>query len=208
MSSLIIISAPSGAGKTSLVKSLMDHVSDVILSVSCTTRSPRPSEINGKDYHFLSEKQFSQAISSGEFLEHAEVYGHHYGTLSKHVMTHIQKGFDVILEIDYQGALQIMSNWPDNLISLFIMPPSKLELEKRLRSRAEDSEEVIQRRVRAAHQDMIHYRYYDHVVINDDFSEALKQLQAIVLAKRNKINPAVKDQTVYIEKILKSFEKN
>ncbi len=181
--SLFVISAPSGAGKTSLVHALLNINPQIDLSVSFTTRQPRPGEINGKDYHFVSRKQFVEMADRNEFLESAEVYGNLYGTSQSWISQEIAKGFDILLEIDWQGARQVRTLFPD-CISVFVLPPSLQALENRLKGRGKDKGDVIERRLAAAHEDVSHAAEFDYVIINDDLDEALKELNAIVLSAR------------------------
>ncbi|WP_218644588.1 guanylate kinase [Thiomicrorhabdus cannonii] len=181
--SLYIVSAPSGAGKTSLVGKLIELDSHIKVSVSSTTRPMRPGEENGVNYHFLSIEQFKQKISEGDFLEHAQVFDNFYGTSRSTVEEQLKAGKDVILEIDWQGAQQVRKLIPE-AISIFILPPSLEELSRRLNNRGTDSEEVIARRMRDAVSEMSHYDEFDYIVINNHFDTALKQLHSIFLAGR------------------------
>lgn len=181
--SLYIVSAPSGAGKTSLVGKLIELDSHIKVSVSSTTRPMRPGEENGVNYHFLTIEQFKQKISEGDFLEHAQVFDNFYGTSRSTVEEQLKAGKDVILEIDWQGAQQVRKLIPE-AISVFILPPSLEELSRRLNNRGTDSEEVIARRMRDAVSEMSHYDEFDYIVINNHFDTALKQLHSIFLAGR------------------------
>jgi guanylate kinase len=174
-----VIAAPSGAGKTSLVRALMEREPGLRFSISFTTRKQRPNEAHGRDYFFVSREEFDRMVSAGEFLEHATVFDNSYGTARRQVEESLAAGQDLILEIDWQGAQQIRGALPE-CHSIFILPPSRAELERRLRGRGTDSEEVIQRRLRDAASDMGHWREFDFVVVNDDFDRALGELQAIV----------------------------
>lgn len=180
---LFIVSAPSGAGKTSLVKALVRADTSLDISISHTTRARRPSEIHGKDYYFVKEAEFAAMRSAGAFLEHAAVFDHHYGTSHSSVDQILSKGVDAILEIDWQGAEQIRQNYAD-AVSIFILPPSASELDARLRLRGQDNEQIISRRMQDAVREMSHYAEYDYIVVNDDFNHALNDLQAIVSARR------------------------
>ena len=180
---LYIVSAPSGAGKTSLVRALCERLEDVVMAVSHTTRSPRPGEVDGVDYHFVSREQFERMVRAGEFLEHAEVFGNHYGTSRQAVEKELAAGRDVILEIDWQGARQVREKMPQAL-SIFILPPSREALRERLTQRGQDSEAVIERRMAQAVAEMRHYDEYDYLVINDDFAVALEDLVTIFGAGR------------------------
>jgi guanylate kinase len=182
---LLIIAAPSGAGKTSLVNALVSALPGVVVSVSHTTRAPRPREQNGVHYHFVDHDAFALMADTDQFLEHAQVFDQRYGTARAAVETQLAQGLDVILEIDWQGARQVRACMPDCL-SIFILPPSREALEARLRTRAQDSDETIARRMRAAVAEMRHYAEFDYLVVNDDFEQALAALKAIVLASRQR----------------------
>ena len=181
--SLYIISAPSGAGKTSLVKALTDSSAQVRVSVSHTTRAPRPGERDGVHYHFVDRDTFQAMVAEDAFLEHAEVFGNFYGTARASVQALMDQGADVILEIDWQGAAQVRRLMPGAL-SVFILPPSRAELEARLRGRGQDSEEVIARRLAEAKAEMAHHGEFDYLVVNDDFDRALGELRAVFTARR------------------------
>lgn len=180
---LYIISAPSGAGKTSLVKALVDTIPGLSISVSHTTRPRRDGEVDGVDYHFVDAEAFEAMVAAGEFLEHARVFGNAYGTARSSVEEQLDAGTDVILEIDWQGAQQVRAALPD-AVSVFILPPSRRELERRLRARGKDSEDVIARRLREAQSEMAHYHEYDYLVVNDAFGHALEELVAVARARR------------------------
>lgn len=181
--SLYIVSAPSGAGKTSLVSKLVELDSHIKVSVSSTTRPSRNGEVDGVNYHFLSVAQFEAKIAEGDFLEHAQVFDNYYGTSKSAVEEQLKAGKDVILEIDWQGAQQVRKLIPQ-AISIFILPPSLEELQRRLTSRGTDSDEVIARRMRDAVNEMSHYHEFDYIVINNHFETALKQLHSIFQAGR------------------------
>ena len=176
---LYVVAAPSGAGKTSLVKALMEREPRIQFSVSYTTRKPRPNEIPGRDYHFVSAERFQEMVDNHEFLEHARVFDNCYGTGVHTVQEALSNGEQLLLEIDWQGARQVRSRIPQ-ASSIFILPPSRQALEQRLKGRSTDSEEVIQRRLRDAAQDLGHWSEFDYVVINDRFDRAIDDLQAIV----------------------------
>jgi guanylate kinase len=178
---LFIVSAPSGAGKTSLVNAMLSITPDVDLSVSYTTRSPRPGETDGKEYHFVSRETFLEMAGSGDFLESAEVYGNLYGSSQSWIREATARGRDILLEIDWQGAAQVRRVFPD-CISIFILPPSLQVLESRLRARAQDSDEVIARRMQAACDEIAHVAEFDYVIINDKLDDSVRQLQAVVVA--------------------------
>src|SRR5512137_1973786 len=176
---LFVIAAPSGAGKTSLVRALMEREPSLRFSISYTTRPQRPTETHGRDYFFVSKEEFEAMVARGEFLEHARVFDNYYGTALGPVEASLASGQDLILEIDWQGAQQIRRALPE-CCSIFILPPSRDELERRLRGRGTDAEGVIQRRLRDAASDMTHWSEFDFVVVNDDFDRALADLHAIV----------------------------
>ena len=180
---LYIFAAPSGAGKTSLVKALVETVATIEVSVSHTTRVPRPGEVDGINYHFIDVAVFQAMVAKGDFLEHAQVFDNFYGTARAKIEQRLAAGVDVILEIDWQGARQVRTQFPDS-IGVFILPPSRQALEERLRGRGQDAEEVIARRMRDAVSEMSHYAEFDYLVINDDFQTALAELAAIVTARR------------------------
>jgi guanylate kinase len=180
---LYIISAPSGAGKTSLIKKLLPQVEKLMVSVSHTTRTQRDGEQHGVDYFFTPVDTFKTEISLGNFLEYAEVFDNFYGTAQSTVEANLKLGIDVILEIDWQGAQQIRKLLPETL-SVFIVPPSTEVLKERLQGRGQDSEEIINRRMQDAVQEMSHYAEYDYLVVNDDLNMALAELQSIILANR------------------------
>ncbi len=177
---LFVIAAPSGAGKTSLVKALLAQAPSARFSISYTTRKMRPAEVDGRDYHFVTHQQFEAMVEAGEFLEHAQVFDNYYGTAKAQVQQLLAQGANVILEIDWQGAQQIRRVMQE-CRSIFILPPSRAELERRLRGRGTDDEAVIQRRLRDAVSDMSHWAEFDYVVVNADFDQALAELKAIVL---------------------------
>lgn len=183
MGNLFIVAAPSGAGKTSLVRALLEADQHVKLSVSYTTRSPRPGEENGVDYHFVDDTEFLRMMGEGDFLECAQVHGARYGTSQKRVEAALQAGNDVVLEIDWQGAAQVRQLLPQ-AISIFVLPPSIEALEQRLRGRGQDSDEVIKRRLAAARDEMSHVGEFDYVTINDKFESAFEDIRAIVRSQR------------------------
>jgi guanylate kinase len=176
---LYVIAAPSGAGKTSLVKALMEREPRIQFSVSYTTRKPRPNEIPGRDYHFVGPERFQEMIANNEFLEHARVFDNCYGTGVRTVQEALSNGEELLLEIDWQGARQVRARLPE-ACSIFILPPSRQALEQRLKGRSTDSDEVIQRRLRDAAEDLGHWTEFDYVVINDRFEQAIEDLRAIV----------------------------
>jgi guanylate kinase len=198
---LYIISAPSGAGKTSLVKALLEQTGQITVSVSHTTRAARPGEVDGKDYHFTSIDNFRSMIEQQAFLEHAQVFDNFYGTSRASVLELMARGLDVILEIDWQGAQQVRKQIPE-AVSIFILPPSREELEKRLRGRNTDSDEVIARRMRDAISEMSHYREFNYLVFNDDFATALAELRAVILARRQRAALQIARQQSLLDALL------
>ena len=192
--SLYIVSAPSGAGKTSLVNAVVAQLPDVVVSVSHTTRKMREGEVDGVNYHFVDQQHFQQMVDKGDFLEHARVFGNSYGTSRKHIQQQLQSGMDVILEIDWQGARQIRQ-LVDDCKSIFILPPSVQALRQRLRSREQDSEDVIESRMREAVSEMSHFAEFDYIVINDDFNQAGEELASIFVCNRLRLE---KQQQAYI----------
>lgn len=180
---LFVISAPSGGGKTSLIRRLVAELDGIVVSISYTTRPPRPGEVHGRDYHFVDRETFEGMIKRDAFLEHAEVFGHLYGTARHTVEEHMGRGLDVILEIDWQGARQIRERFPESR-SIFILPPSIEVLEERLKRRAQDPPEVMARRLQEARCEIAHCLEYDYLVVNDDFEQALADLKSIVICFR------------------------
>ena len=187
LGTLFIISAPSGAGKTSLVTELLGRLNNIQVSVSHTTRASRPGEQDGINYHFVSRQQFEKMVEDHKFVEYAEVFGNYYGTSEEWVNHTLDQGIDVILEIDWQGAEQVRKKFSRSK-SIFILPPSKQALLERLKGRGQDEDAVIEQRIAAATEEMSHYKDADYLVINDQFEIACHQLQAIVEAQRCEIN--------------------
>ena len=180
---LFIVSAPSGAGKTSMVRALMERDPDLGFSVSHTTRPPRPGEVDGRDYHFIDVPTFERMVEEGAFLEYAKVFDNYYGTSRAAVEAQLAEGRDVFLDIDWQGARQVRQAWPE-AVSIFVLPPSREALEARLRGRGTDSDEVIAGRMARAVDEASHYDEYDYLIVNDDFETAVGDLGAIVRARR------------------------
>jgi guanylate kinase len=180
---LYIVSAPSGAGKTSLLKALIDSDDGIRVSVSHTTRPMRPGEVDGGDYHFVEKSAFLEMVEAGAFLEHAEVFGNFYGTSESGVRELLAQGRDVVLEIDWQGARQVRRRFPEAL-SLFVLPPTPEALRQRLNARGQDDAAVIEGRMREARSEMEHYSEYDYLIINDRFEQALEEMRSIVVSQR------------------------
>jgi len=178
---LIVLTGPSGVGKGTLMNEILQRYPELHYSVSATTRSPRPGEINGKNYYFISRNQFEELVTQGEFLEWAEFAGNCYGTLREAVLNHVQSGKLVVLEIELEGARQIRHNFPNSL-SIFILPPSFPELEGRIRRRGQDSEEAITRRLQRAQEEMAAANEFDLQIINDDFEKALNEIEYAIFA--------------------------
>jgi guanylate kinase len=180
---LFIIAAPSGAGKSSLVNAVLADDPQLALSISYTTRPARPGEVNGREYHFVDRTTFQRMLEAGEFLESAEVHGNYYATSQRQIADVRASGRDIVLEIDWQGAQQVRRIFPD-AIGIFILPPSRAELERRLRARGQDAAAAIERRLAAAEEEMSHAVEFDFVIINNDFEEARRDLAAVVRASR------------------------
>ncbi len=183
---MLVLSSPSGAGKTTLSRKLLAVDSDITMSVSVTTRQPRTGEEEGKDYFFVSSGTFGQMVSGDAFLEHANVFDHRYGTPKEPVMLALAKGQDVLFDIDWQGTQQLRQQAGDDLVSIFVLPPSHSELERRLRARAQDSDAVVAARMARASNEISHWAEYDYVVINDDVDAALEKIRTILAAERMK----------------------
>jgi guanylate kinase len=182
---LFVITAPSGAGKSSLIDALLKEDPRLKLSISYTTRTPRPGEQDGREYHFVDKKTFLGMLERSEFFESAEVHGNHYGTSQAVIREALARGQDLVLEIDWQGAQQVRRLLPE-CIGVFIQPPSVAELERRMRSRGQDADEVIRRRLASAEEEMSHAPEFNYVIINKDFDEAKRDLQAIIRVERLK----------------------
>jgi guanylate kinase len=183
---MLVLSSPSGAGKTTLSRMLLEQDTNVALSVSVTTRPPRRGEISGRDYHFTTESRFDEMIRKGELLEWAKVFDHRYGTPHPPVAESIVAGRDVLFDIDWQGTQQLREKARSDLVSVFVLPPSAAELERRLRSRAQDDDETIRKRMAKAAEEMSHWAEYDYVVINTELDQAFTQARAILCAERLK----------------------
>lgn len=181
---LLVVSSPSGAGKTSLSRRLAGAHAEIELSISATTRAPRPGETDGREYHFTDEVAFAKAASAGAFLEWAEVHGHRYGTPRSPVEAALAQGRDVLFDIDWQGASAVRAALPEATVSVFILPPTMEALAHRLRARAQDASAVIERRLARAREEITHWPEYDYVIVNDAFEHAYAQIEAIYLAER------------------------
>jgi len=183
---MLVLSSPSGAGKTTLSRRLLQSDPLITLSVSVTTRKPRLNEIDGQDYHFIDEAEFERRAKNGDFLEHANVFGNRYGTPKSAVMAELENGKDVLFDIDWQGTQQLRQQARDDVVSVFVLPPSHDELERRLRARAQDAEDVVQKRMAKAADEISHWAEYDYIIINDDVTRAQTQLETILAAERLK----------------------
>lgn len=183
---LIVLSSPSGAGKTTISRMLMDSDPEITMSVSATTRPKRPGETDDVDYHFVDDAKFEELIRTGEFVEWAPVFGYRYGTPKAPVKAALREGRDILFDIDWQGTQQLKAAMGEDLVSIFLLPPSMAELERRLRARGTDSEEVIQDRMSRAASEISHWPEYEYVLVNHDTGECLRQVQAIVAAERLK----------------------
>lgn len=183
---MLVLSSPSGAGKTTLARNLLDSDPNMAMSVSATTRPKRPNEVEGKDYFFVSPERFNEMARNNEFLEHAVVFGHRYGTPKRAVEDALAKGRDVLFDIDWQGTQQLAQRAKDDLVRVFVLPPSREELERRLRERAQDSADVVAKRMAKASDEMSHWAEYDYVIVNDDVARAQREIEAILAAERLK----------------------
>ena len=183
---MLVLSSPSGAGKTSICKKLLQQDTGLVLSVSATTRKKRPGEVEGKDYQFLSTQEFESRIKKSQFLEYAKVFGNYYGTPVQLVERNLKSGVDVLFDIDWQGTQQLKARARQDLVSVFILPPSIKELEKRLFKRAQDTSEVVANRMSKSASEMSHYPEYDYVIINHDLDKSVQQVQSILCAERSR----------------------
>jgi guanylate kinase len=183
---MLVLSSPSGAGKTTLARGLLMADDHIEMSVSLTTRPPRPGEINGQDYHFVDAQAFGEMRNRGEMLEHAKVFDHYYATPRQPVEVALNAGRDVLFDIDWQGTQQLQASAAADLVKVFLLPPSAAELEKRLKTRAQDSADVVARRMSKASNEISHYPEYDYVIVNEDAEDSLAQLRAILTAERLK----------------------
>lgn len=184
---MIVLSSPSGAGKTTLTRRLLEeHPVDMVMSVSATTRQARPGETDGIDYYFVSKSEFSEMIEKEEFLEYAKVFDHFYGTPRTPVEAALDDAKDVVFDIDWQGAQQLTQAAADDLVKIFILPPNMVELEKRLKTRAQDSAEVIAKRMSKSESEISHWAEYDYVIVNENIEQAMAELRAIIISERMK----------------------
>jgi guanylate kinase len=183
---MLVLSSPSGAGKTTLSHRLREADANVVMSVSATTRAKRPNEVEGRDYVFVSEAEFARMVETGELLEHAHVFGHRYGTPKKPVLEALAAGRDVLFDIDWQGTQQLRQQARDDVVSIFVLPPERRELERRLHARAQDPAEVVERRMAKANDELSHWAEYDYVIVNHDLKRALAEVQTILAAERLK----------------------
>lgn len=183
---MLVLSSPSGAGKTTLSRRLLQTDPDIVMSVSATTRAPRPNEVEGQDYFFVSSETFDEMVEAGEFLEHANVFGNKYGTPRGAVMAALEAGKDVLFDIDWQGTQQLKVQAREDLASVFVLPPSKAELERRLRIRAQDSESVVRQRMAKASDELSHWAEYDYLLLNDDIQHAQGKLEEILRVERSR----------------------
>ncbi len=181
---MLVLSSPSGAGKTTISRTLLDTDGNLSMSVSVTTRSPRPGERDGVDYHFISHDRYKAMVAEDALLEHAKVFDHHYGTPRADVERLLAEGRDVLFDIDWQGTQQLREAAEDDLVTVFVLPPSTPELERRLRARAQDSEETVRSRMAKAADEMSHWAEYDYIIVNRDLAESVRQTQAILAAER------------------------
>lgn len=189
---MFILSSPSGAGKSTLSRRLLAEYKDagqhetIVMSISVTTRKMRVGEVDGKDYFFVDEAKYKDMVANGELLEHAQVFDHYYGTPASFVQEHIDKGIDVLFDIDWQGTKQLSAENHEDLVSIFILPPSMAELERRLRARAQDSNEVVEKRMSKAKAEISHWQEYDYVLVNQDLDQTHERINAILKAERLK----------------------
>lgn len=195
---MIVLSSPSGAGKTSLSRKLLEKNKNLFLSISFTTRPPRPLEVNESDYFFVNDEKFIDMLNKDEFLEHAKVFDFYYGTPKKPVMNALKSGKDILFDIDWQGTQQLMNSVQDDLVKIFVLPPSAKELEKRLLKRNQDTDETVKSRMSKASDEISHYAEYDYIIINEDFDESLEKINSILIAeglkrtRQNKIQDVIK----------------
>ena len=193
---MFVLSSPSGAGKTSLSKKILELDAEISLSISFTTRPARPGENDGEDYFFVDNKIFGDMRDNNEFLEYAKVFDYYYGTPKKPILDMLNNGKDVLFDIDLQGTQQLMNESKDDLVKVFVLPPSVEELERRLKERKQDEDEIIQKRMSRASDEMSHYAEYDYILVNDDFDKTIKSIMAILYAERLKRHRQIKTQEI------------
>jgi len=181
---LLVLSSPSGAGKTTITRRLLERDPGLALSISVTTRPPRPGEIDGRDYRFIGEARFAEMVAAGELLEHASVFGHHYGTPRQPVEAALAAGSDIVTDIDWQGTQQVCESVPHDVVTVFVLPPSMAALEARLRRRAQDSEAIVAERMAKSAEEMSHWSEYEYVVVNRELDRSVAEVEAIVIAER------------------------
>jgi len=193
---MFVLSSPSGAGKTSLSKKILELDDEISLSISFTTRPARPGENDGEDYFFVDNKIFGNMRDNNEFLEYAKVFDYYYGTPKKPILDTLINGKDVLFDIDWQGTQQLMNESKNDLVKVFVLPPSVEELERRLKERKQDDDEIIQKRMSRASDEMSHYAEYDYILVNDDFNETIESIMAILYAERLKRHRQIKTQEI------------
>jgi len=193
---MFVLSSPSGAGKTSLSKKILELDNEISLSISFTTRPARPGENDGEDYFFVDNKIFGNMRNNNEFLEYAKVFDYYYGTPKKPILDILINGKDVLFDIDWQGTQQLMNESKNDLVKVFVLPPSVEELERRLKERKQDDDEIIQKRMSRASDEMSHYAEYDYILVNDDFNKTIESIMAILYAERLKRHRQIKTQKI------------
>ena len=193
---LFVLSSPSGAGKTSLSRKLLERNKNLFLSISYTTRPPRPGEINERDYYFIDDGKFNEMLKRDEFLESAKVFDHYYGTPKSPIIAAIESGKDVLFDIDWQGTQQLMNSLQDDLVKVFVLPPSAKELEKRLLKRNQDTNKTVKDRMSKASNEISHYAEYDYIIVNEDFEDSLVNIESILVAEGLKRSRQLKIQEV------------
>ena len=193
---LFVLSSPSGAGKTSLSRKLLERNKNLFLSISYTTRPPRPGEINESDYYFIDDGKFNEMLKRDEFLESAKVFDHYYGTPKSPIIAAIESGKDVLFDIDWQGTQQLMNSLQDDLVKVFVLPPSAKELEKRLLKRNQDTNKTVKDRMSKASNEISHYAEYDYIIVNEDFEDSLVNIESILVAEGLKRSRQLKTQEV------------